>query len=147
MSKSYRDELDSVLDEMTDINHRLDRLYDTLETGKIGIDDLAPRIRELREHRERLLTRKGEIENLLSERHLDLANPEMVTEYVDDLHDLHDLLKERPLAERRAFIRSFVRDITVTADGVKLTYVVPLPPTGVSQEKVGVLPTVHCGGR
>ena len=44
----YRQQLDNVIDEITDVNNRLERLYDALETGKIQIADLAPRIQQLR---------------------------------------------------------------------------------------------------
>jgi hypothetical protein len=40
----YRQRLDSVIDEIADVDRRLDRLYDALETGKIQLADLAPRI-------------------------------------------------------------------------------------------------------
>jgi hypothetical protein len=40
----YREELEVVSDAIAGINSRLERLYDALETGKLGLDDLAPRI-------------------------------------------------------------------------------------------------------
>jgi len=61
---------------------------------------------------------------------------EMVTECVDDLSSL---LEESTLAERKSFIRSFVKEVKVTGDEVLLTYTMPLPPEGISQERVGVL--------
>ena len=143
-SKSYQDELDAIVDEVANINHRLDRLYDALETGGIDLNDIAPRIRELRKRQEKLRIRKAEIENLLSERRVELASPEVVAEYVSDLRNL---LNESSLPERRAFIRSFIKEVKVASDDVVLTYTMPLPPTGLSEEKVGVLSTVHYGGR
>ena len=47
-SREFRDELSSGLDEMTEVNYRLERLYDALETGNIPMADLAPRIHELK---------------------------------------------------------------------------------------------------
>jgi len=73
-----------------------------------------------------------------------LADLETVTRYVDDLRTL---LEESSLTERKSFIRSFVREVKVTSDEVLLTYTMPLPPEGVSEEKVGVLSSVHYGGR
>lgn len=49
-TSSHHDELTIVLNEITTISGRLDRLYDALETGKVDLDDLAPRIKELRLH-------------------------------------------------------------------------------------------------
>ena len=67
----------------------------------------------------------------------------MVTECVDDLRSL---LEESTLAERKSFIRSFVKEVKVTGDEVLLTYTMPLPPEGISQERVGVLHSVRYGG-
>ncbi len=79
-----------------------------------------------------------------SDRCVELASPEIVKSYIDDLRNL---LNQSSLPERRAFVRSFAREVRVTGDEVLLTYTMPITPTGVSEEKVGVLPTVHYGGR
>ena len=105
---------------------------------------LAPRIHQLRYRQEKLQARKIQVESLMSDRRVDLANLETVTHYVDDLRNL---LPESSLPERRAFIRSFVKELKVTGDEVVLTYTMPLPPRGISEEKVGVLSTVHHSGR
>jgi len=39
-----------------------------------------------------------------------------------------------------------VKGVKVTGDEVLLTYTMPLPPEGISDEKVGVLYSVHYGG-
>ena len=72
-----------------------------------------------------------------------MADLEMVTRCVDDLRSL---LEENTLAERKPFIRSFVKEVKVTGDEVLLTYTMPLPPEGISQERVGVLHSVRYGG-
>ena len=69
-------------------------------------------------------------------RQAELASLETVTSYVDDLRTL---LNESSLAERKSFIRSFVKEVRVTGNEVLLTYTIPLPPTGISQETTGVL--------
>jgi site-specific DNA recombinase len=72
-----------------------------------------------------------------------LADLETVTQCVDDLRSL---LEENTLAERKSFIRSFVKEVKVTGDDVLLTYTMPLPPEGISQERVRVLHSVHSSG-
>ncbi|MGB8706602.1 MAG: hypothetical protein WCD72_01440 [Dehalococcoidia bacterium] len=79
----------------------------------------------------------------MSNRRVELANLETVTQYVADLRNL---LNESSLTERKAFIRSFVKEMQVTGDEVLLTYTIPLPPQGISQERVGVLCSVQRGG-
>jgi len=67
-----------------------------LQTGKIGLDDLAPRIQQLRYRREQLQARKWELEALSSDRQAQLADLETVTRCVTDLRSL---LEESTLAE------------------------------------------------
>jgi hypothetical protein len=54
--------------------------------------------------------------------------------------DLQKLLDESEVAQRKAFLRSFVKKIVVENDTVKLHYHVPVPPDGKRMETVGVLP-------
>ena len=91
-----------------------------------------------------LHTKRIEIESQMSDRKVDLADLETISYYVDDLHDL---LKEGSLAERRAFIKSFVKEVRVTGNEAVLSYTMPILPEKVAIEKEGVLPTVHYGGR
>jgi len=79
-----------------------------------------------------------------SDNSVELADLETISGYVDDLHEL---LKEGSLAERRAFIRSFVKEIRVTGNEAVLSYSIPLLPEKVAIGKEGVLPTVHYSGR
>ncbi len=143
-SKSYQSELSLILNEMGDVNSRLERMYDAIETGKVELEDLAPRIRQSRARQEQLQDRKIEIENMLSDRRVELADLKVVRHYVNDLRNL---LSESPLTERRAFIRSFIKEVKVTGEEALLTYTMPLPPEGITNEKAGVLPTVQYGGR
>lgn len=53
-SSSGKQRLDILDEEADEVERRLDRLYDALETGSLSMEDLAPRIRALRERQERL---------------------------------------------------------------------------------------------
>jgi hypothetical protein len=66
-----------------------------------------------------------------------------VTECVGDLRGL---LEENTLAERKSFISSFIKEVKLTGDDVLLTYTMPLPPEGISQERGRVLYSVRYGG-
>ncbi len=69
------------------------------------IVDLAPRIKELRQRQEQLQMSRQELEMLLSDRRVELADLETVTQYVADLHNL---LNDSTLTEKKSFIKSFV---------------------------------------
>ena len=76
-------------------------------------------------------------------RKVELADLESISGHVDDLHDL---LKEGSLTERRAFIRSFVREVKVTGNEVLLNYTMPILPDNLTIKEDEVLPTVWYGG-
>ena len=59
---------------------------------------------------------------------------------------LHSLLSESTLAERKSFIKSFVKEVAVTGSEALLTYNIPLSVRGLSQETLAVPPIVHDGG-
>ena len=68
------------------------------------------------------------------------ADTATVTHYVQDLRDV---LSNSSLAERKSFIKSFVKEIRVTGDKALLNYTTPLPPKGLTVEEMPVLPNVH----
>ena len=67
---------------------------------------------------------------------------------------MKDFLSKSELSERRAFIKSFVKEIVVVPGDALLSYTVPMPDNslipGRAAEKVAlpgsVLPTLHVGG-
>ena len=141
---SHQDELEAISQEVINVNHRLEHLYDAIETGKIDVGDLTPRIRDLRQRQEKLMAQRAQVESYLSDRRVVLASPDVVRSYVEDLRNL---LNRSELAERRAFIRSFIKEVKVTGNDVLVSYTVPVTPNEVSEEELGVLSTVHYGGR
>lgn len=142
--ESHHSELDAISRAVDDTNRRLERLYDAIETGKLDLADLALRIKELRQRQEQLQTRRIEIENRVSDRKVELVNLETMTEYIVDMQAV---LREGTLVERKAFIRSFVKDIRVSGDDAALTYSVPELPEKIFLEEAGVPRIVHYGGR
>jgi hypothetical protein len=84
-----------------------------------------------------------DLEDRLTQRKIRLANEEVVRRYVADLQGI---LANSLLAEQKAFIRSFVKDIKVTGGDVLLTYTIPLPLHGVLREPIWDVDTVQPGG-
>ena len=133
-----------MLSELENTSQRLTRLYDALETNKLGMADLAPRIQELRRRQVQLLSTRAELEQKLSDRRVYLADMETVTRYVQDLRNLLD---ESSLMERKSFIKSFIKEATVTGAEVSLMYTMPIAPRKITSDELAVLPIVHYGGR
>ena len=132
----YRDKLDIIVQEIAETKRRLDRLYDALETGKLSLDDLAPRIQALRQQDNQLRAAQLELDGLLAQRKIELADANVVRSYVEDLRKV---LAESPLPEQKAFIRSFVKEVRVTGKEVLISYTMPLPPDRIAHDTAGVL--------
>ena len=60
--------MDVIDAELRDVRARLSRLYDALETGKLDLDDLAPRIKELKTRQDELNKSKIQVEADFTER-------------------------------------------------------------------------------
>ena len=143
VTHTYQGELETLARAMTDVNNRLERLYDAIESGNLNLADLAARIRDLQQRQQQLNARRIEIESRMSDRKVELADLETITSYVDDLRDL---LNRGSIVERRSFIRSFVKEIVVIGKEATLHYSMLTPPERLVLEKEGVLPTVQYGG-
>ena len=142
--KSQPAELNTISQAIEDTGRRLNKLYDAVETGKVELDDLAPRIREQRQRQEKLQARRIEIENAMSDRRVELVDLKTMTEYIADMYAV---LQEGTLLEMRAFIRNFVKDIQVTGDEAVLTYSMPELPEKLSLGEAGVPRIEQRGGR
>jgi len=143
-TQSYQDELVIITDAIENINRRLERLYDVIEMGKLNLDDVVVRIRELQRQQQGLQVKRIEIESHMSDRKVELADLKTISYYVNDLNNL---LKQGSLTERRDFIKSFVKEVKVTDNKAVLNYSMPVIPDKVTIEKEKVLPSVRHGGR
>jgi DNA invertase Pin-like site-specific DNA recombinase len=142
-SEEYTTELQSVHREMADTDRRLESLYDAVETRKIPLDDLAPRISKMKERADKLKVRSLELEALLASQKAEPASRQNIAELVIDLRRL---LGAGSISERRTFIKSFVKEVRIAGDEAKLTYTLPVLPQGKDDETVPVLDVVHRGG-
>ena len=142
--QSNQAELDSLSRAANDTNQRLGRLYDAIETGKIGLEDLSDRIRELRGQQDQLQARRMEIEALMSDRQVESIDLATMTGYITELQEI---LGQSTLTERRAFIRSFVQEIRVTGNEAVMTYSSPIPSDNVTVDGDSVPRIVQRGGQ
>ncbi len=143
-SATYCEELCTIENEVTDVSRRLERVYDAIETGKIALDDLGPRLHELKDRMERLQARKDGLRLSLTGQTAEVSTREEVAECAADLRSM---LETSSLSERKAFIRSFVKEVRITGDDVLVTYTLPMLPAGATEERLPVLAIVHYGGQ
>jgi site-specific DNA recombinase len=134
--------LDIIKAQLEEVEGRLLKLYDALETGEFKGGELAPRIKTLVEKKEELQRAKAEAEDNLKYHRIELASPAVVGQYVQSLRAL---LEESSIMSQKAFLRSFVERIEVNDSDVKVIYTMPMLPDKTPTETVGVLPIVQDG--
>jgi len=137
-----RGRLELIQAQIEEMDGRLGKLYDALETGEFKGSELAPRIKALSQKKEELLQAKADAEEILRYKSVDMADAQVVQDYADDLRSL---LAKSSITEQRSFLKSFVERIEVDESEAKVYYTIPMPPHSVSEETVGVLPFVHHG--
>ena len=120
----------------------LSKLYDALETGKLSLDDLAPRIRELQERIDELSKARIQVEADMAVEKAERLDISTIKHYVKDLKTL---LEEADITRRKSFLRSFIQKIDIKERQAVIHYNLPVPPSEVRTEEL-VLPTVSFGG-
>jgi hypothetical protein len=119
----YNNKLNLIDKQLADSIKRCAKLYNALETGKLDIEYLAPRIKELKDQIDFLKERRMEIiENIRTSKIKTLKSSE-VKEYVSDLKNL---LSNGTIIEQKSFIKSFVKRIEINLPKVIIDYTVPL---------------------
>ena len=103
---------------------KLDRLYAALEDGQLELKDLSPRIKELRSEVDELNEAVASAKlQRSSAKTLKTVSMRELRLYVADLYDL---LAEGTVFERKAFLASFIKGISVSHPEVSVTYTIPL---------------------
>jgi site-specific DNA recombinase len=139
---TLKDKLEAIDAELNDVRNRLSKLYDALETGKFTLDDLAPRIKELRVRQDELSKTGLQLEAENIARGIRQVDVDTVKSYAEDLKNL---LEEAEIAESKAFLRSFIKRIVINESEAVIHYSLPMP-RGEQTQLVGVLPIDTPGG-
>ena len=128
--------------ELGDVQSRIERLYEALETSDLTLEALSPRILSLRHREEQLSASREDAAGQLEQRRVELPTTEEIKGYVADFREF---LQDGTFPERKALIRNFVEGIEVTGDEAVLTYTIPMPNDGVTSESASVLDFVKSG--
>lgn len=114
-----------------------------VENGLSQASGLGERIHERKMQHDLIANQKRDLERKLAGGNVEFINRASVLAYVDNLRDL---LQKGTVAERRAFLRSFVKRIDVFPDEVKLEYRIPEGNKKVERSLREVLPSITYGG-
>ena len=135
----------SVIDGQSErLRHRLDKLYDTLETGKLEMEHLAPRIKELKGQLDKLEGKRIDLAESIRDAKVELLDASVVKAYVEDLKGL---LSKGSILEQKSFLRSFIKRVEVNLPKVAIDYTIPLETKKVEPLTREVLPFAQSGSR
>ena len=93
-------------------------------SGKLDMDDLAPRIKELRACQHELQQQRDSIIGRLESDEPEKLEEDKVTGYVGELEQV---MSEKSFLQQKAFLRRFVRRIDLNPEGFAMEYTIPLP--------------------
>jgi predicted nuclease with TOPRIM domain len=131
------DKLNNIDIDLNDVRLKLRRLYDAVETGKLSLDDLAPRIKEHRERESDLSKARLQLEAELLVKGPAYVNAEAIKSHATDLKAI---LADADLTMSKMFLKTFIKRIEVNGDDVTIQYTLPMPPQGKMVDRVSVLP-------
>ncbi len=142
LSDTVEQKIEVFRGQLKDVDTRLERLYDALETGKLKLDELAPRISSL-------VVRKKELQQAIAKVKTENYEPigptdiETLKLYVNGLREI---LGSAEVLQQKAFMRNFIKSIDVSKLEVTIHYTLPMPPRNEYDETVGVLGFKQSGG-
>jgi site-specific DNA recombinase len=103
---------------LTEIERRLAQNYEALEGGTMSVDDLAPRIRGLREEQKKLAASIRESKSPSGK----ASDVPSVEDIVRALENFGDVLATDSQGERKEFIRGFVTQVVKSEDQALIRY-------------------------
>ena len=110
----------------------------SLETGKVDIDDLAPRLKELRAEQRALVGKRGKLASEMAQAPYPPLDGVSMNDYVSDLKKL---LLSPSFSERKVFLGSFISKVEFDKTQVGIEYTMPLPLGGGEDSRREVLST------
>ena len=151
VAREQRRKLQTIEEELEEVKRRLGRVWHVIETTNLDVSDASERIREHRERQQKLESAAEEARALLVQRRVTLDKVETITAFAEDMSEF---LKTSQLTESRAFIRSFVKEISVRPGRATIHYSIPTPEdnsiAGRDAAEIAlkgpVCSTVHVGG-
>ena len=140
--KNLQSELSTIEKQLEALRGKLGELYISLEKGKLDVDDLAPRIKELKRQIDTLETKRNEIIEEKQAPSSLLFNAKNLKDYVQDLADL---LSKGSIVEQKSFLLSFIERIVVNHPKAEVFYNIPIINNKGRTLKKEVLPMLQSG--
>ena len=124
-SSRHEKELEQTEKQLAQVSGKLTKLYMALESGQLELNDLAPRIKELRICQNELHSRRDMLTARIEAREPETLDSREILNYANELKEV---LGESSFMQRKTLLRSFIKRIEVGSDKVAVDYTLPLPP-------------------
>ncbi len=119
-----RDRLEAIETEMAEVRRKIDRLWHTIESSDMEVNDILPRLRVHQEHLALLDDVAEDARAVLAEHRELLDSADITARYAEEMREF---LLSSELAETKTFIRSFVRRIAIRPGHAVIHYTIPTP--------------------
>ena len=136
------EQLDSLNREAKSVEQSLANLYTALESGKVDIDDLAPRLKELRARQREVDENKDEALDEMNQTDGSVFDPLAMNHY---LEDLQTILQSASFLQCKTFLGTFIRRVDFNKEQVGIQYTVPVPIGNGLTKMTEVLPVRGVG--
>jgi site-specific DNA recombinase len=129
------EEVNRIESQIAEVEDRLERLYEALETGKLGIDHLATRIDTLVSRKTILEEKRQHAEHTSEEDKFSIEDAKIIQAYVEDIKGI---LASVSLSEQKTVLRSFIESIELSDIEATVHYKFPMPPLNVETEVLDI---------
>ena len=124
LAREQRDKLKAIEHELAEVKRMLDRIWRVIETTDLEVADASDRIKAHKQRREQLELAAAEARKALAARRQLLDSAEVIAEFAAEMSEF---LLTSEITETKAFIRTFVKRITVRPGRAVIHYPIPMP--------------------
>ena len=127
VAREERERLEMIEAELEEVRRKMDRLWHIVESSDMEVNDILPRLRVHQERQAQLEESAEEARSVLAERRELLDSADVVARFAAEMSEF---LKTSDVTETKAFIRSFVKRISVRPGRAVIRYTIPTPQDG-----------------
>ena len=117
-------ELKEIEKQLKKVSTKLSKLYSVLESGKLDLGDLAPRIKGLRAEQRELQERRNQLLSCKQSENHQTLDSEVIISYVNELENV---LSQASFLQQKTFLRSFIKRVEINRETVTIDYTIPVP--------------------
>ncbi len=124
VAREQRERLEAIDAESAEVRRKIERLWHVVETSDMELNEILPRLRVHQERQALLDASAEEARAVLAERRELLDSAEIIARFAEEMSEF---LRTSEVTETKAFIRSFVKRISISPGRAVIHYTIPTP--------------------